>query len=173
MDFFDAVEKRYSHKEKFLSDAVPLDKLELIAKAGLAAPTGINSQCVKIVILPNKESVKPLCDVFPTDGLLTAPAALCLLTEGSGQTGFKNFETEDYSAAASNMLLAITALGYASVWLDSPYFKEENQTKALSVLGAPEGYRLHVVLPVGLPDGEGTRRNKLPFTERVFYKKFG
>jgi nitroreductase len=79
---------------------------------------------------------------------------------------------EDYSAAAAQMLLAATALGYVSLWLDSPYFDEDKQKAALAILGAPESYHLRVVLPIGLPDGEGSRRSKMPFEERVSYKKF-
>ena len=171
MNIFEAIEKRYSHKERFLPDSVPLKDLELIAKAGLAAPTGNNSQCVRLVILPDRASLQPLCDVSPTEGMLTAPAAIAVLTDSSVQTGKWNFEMEDYSAAAAQMLLAVTALGYVSVWLDSPYFDEEKQKAALKVLGAPEGYHLRVVLPVGLPDGEGKRRSKMAFNERVFYNK--
>jgi nitroreductase len=171
MDFFEVVDKRYSHKEGFLPDAVPLEILERIAKAGLAAPTGINSQCVKLVILPDRKSLQPLCDVAPTIGMQTAPAAIALLTDCSGQ-GKYNFEVEDYAAAAENMLLAAVALGYASLWLDSPYFDEDKQKAALKVLNAPEGFHLRVVLPVGLPDGEGSRRSKLPFSERMCYGRF-
>jgi nitroreductase len=173
MDFFEAVEKRYSHKGKFLPDAVPIEKLELIAKAGLAAPTAMNCQCVRLIILPDRKALQPLCDVSPTDGLLTAPAAIAVLTDGSTQTGNHNFELDDYSAATENMLLAVTALGYVSLWLDSPYFDEQKQKAALAVLGAPKGYHLRVVLPVGLPDGPGARREKVPFSERVSYGRFG
>jgi nitroreductase len=151
MDFFEAVEKRYSHKENFLPVAVPLNDLERIAKAGLAAPTGMNSQCVRLVILSNKEAVKPLAEIAPTLGMLTAPAAIAVLTDSSTQTGQFNFELEDYSAAAAHMLLAATALGYVSLWLDSPFFDSEKQKAALAILGAPEGYHLRVVLPIGLP----------------------
>jgi len=177
MDLFEAIEKRYSHKEKFLPDAVPLEALERIAKAGLAAATGMNTQCVRLIILPDREAIQPLCDVAPTDGMTTAPAAIAVLTDSSMQKAPKgelyNFEMEDYSAAAENMLLAAVALGYASLWLDSPYFDDEKQKAALEVLGAPEGYSLRVVLPIGLPDGYGTRREKLSFDERVSYKSFG
>ena len=168
MDFFQAIAERYSHKERFLPDAVPLESLRLIAKAGLAAPTGNNTQCVKLIILPDREALQPLCDVSPTEGMRTAPAAIALLTDPSAQVGRYNFEVEDYAAAATSMLLAITALGYASVWLDSPYFDETVQKAALRVLGAPRGHHLRAVLPVGLPDGPGSRRAKLPFHERVF-----
>jgi len=173
MEFFEAVEKRYSHKERFLSDSVPLSVLEQIAKAGLAAPTGNNSQYVRLVILPDNESIKPLHDISPHDGLLSAPAAIAVLTDPSAQMYQWNFAVEDYSAAATQMLLAATALGYVSLWLDSPYFDEGKQKAAVAVLGAPENYHLRVVLPIGLPDGEGNRRSKMAFEERVSYKKFG
>jgi len=173
MEFFEVIEKRYSHKERFLPDGVPLTDLEKIAKAGLAAPTGGNSQYVRLIILPDREVLQPLCDVSPTEGLLTAPCAIALLTDPNAHRVQWNFEMEDYSAAAAQMLLAATALGYVSLWLDSPYFDEEKQKLAKKVLGAPESYKLRVVLPIGLADGEGSRREKMTFNERVSYRRFG
>ncbi|MCL2662579.1 MAG: nitroreductase family protein [Oscillospiraceae bacterium] len=171
MDYFNTVEKRYSHKERFLPDAVPLASLESIAKAGLAAPTGYNSQCVKLVILKNREEVQPLCDIVQTEGLLTAPAAIAVLTDSEAHQNEHNFELEDYAAAATQMLLAATALGYVSLWLDSPFFDENNQKAALNALGASSRYHLRVLLPIGLPEGTGSRRNKQSFDERVYYGK--
>lgn len=173
MDFFEVIEKRYSHKEKFLPNAVPLKDLELIAKTGVDAPSGSNSQCVRLIILPDREAIQPVCNIAPTAGLTTAPAAIAVLTDSSTQKGEVKFELEDYSAAVENMLLAAVALGYESLWLDFPWFNADNQKAALAVLGAPEGYRLRAVLPIGLPDGPGSRREKLPFSERVSYGKFG
>ena len=171
MDYFTTVEKRYSHKERFLPDTVPLSTLESIAKAGLAAPTGYNSQCVKLIILKNRDEVQPLNDIVKMEGLRTAPAAIAVLTDSKAHQNEYNFELEDYSAAATQMLLATTALGYVSVWLDSPFFNEDNQKAALKALGASERYHLRVLLPIGLPDGDGLRRDKLSFDERVYYGK--
>jgi len=173
MDFFEAVEKRYSHKELFLPDSVPVKDLEKIAQAGLLAPTGNNSQYVRLVILPDNASLMPLHDISPHEGLKSAPAAIAVLTDPSAQMYQWNFAKEDYSAAATQMLLAATALGYVSLWLDSPYFDEEKQKAAIKVLGAPESYHMWVVLPIGLPKGEGKRREKMPFLERVSYGRFG
>jgi len=190
MEFFEVIEKRYSHKERFSSDPVPLKDLEMIAKAGLAAPTGNNSQCVRLIILPDKEAIKPLYDASPSEILLSAPSAIALLTGSPARTEKYNFEIEDYSAAAAQMLLAATALGYVSLWLDSPYFEEDKQKAALSALGAPNpspsykaeevrerdslssGYSLRVVLPVGYPEGAAKRRSKLSFEQRVSYNLF-
>ena len=169
MEFFEAVNKRYSHKERFLPDIVPDAILEQIAAAGLAAPTGNNSQCVKLVILRSRDEVQKLGDIVKTEALTTAPAAIAVLTDSEGHRAPYNFEVEDYSASATQMLLAATAMGYVSLWLDSPFFDEKSQKEALSVLGASERYHLRVVLPIGLPDGEGSRRSKLSFEERVSY----
>jgi hypothetical protein len=175
MDIFEAIGKRYSHKEAFKPDPVPLKDLEKIARAGLTAPSGGNSQCVRLVILPDRKSLDPLHEISPNvTGLQTAPAAIAVLTDGSTQQGKFNFELEDYAAATENMLLAATALGYGSLWLDFPYFSSEtNQTAACAYLEAPESYRLRVVVLIGKPDGPGTRRDKIPYEERLSYGKFG
>jgi nitroreductase len=170
MDIFEAFDARYSHKEGFLPNAVPAEDLERIAKAGLAAPSGVNRQAVRLVILSNRAALAPLCAVAPTIGLETAPAAIAVLTDRAVTPADAfNFEKEDYSAATENMLLAATALGYVSLWLDSPYFDAEKERAARAVLGASDDYRLWAVLPIGKPDGTGSRREKLPFEQRVFY----
>jgi len=174
MNLFDAMERRYSHKEGFLPDPVPLADLEKIAKAGLSAPTGVNRQIVQLIILPDRAALDPVNAVTPRVGLTTAPAAIAVITDSShSQPGRMNFEKEDYSAAVASMLLAATALGYVSLWLDSPFFDPANEKAVLDVLGVPEGFRLWAVLPVGKPDGEGSRREKMPFDARVSYGRYG
>ncbi|MCL1843322.1 MAG: nitroreductase family protein [Defluviitaleaceae bacterium] len=174
MNIFEAFEKRYSHKEAFLPEAVPLADLEKIAKAGIEAPSGGNTQSVRLVILPDRAALAPVCEASPTIGLETAPAAIAVLTDKTviSPVGF-SFEKEDYAAAVENMLLAATAIGYSSLWLDSPYFDPEKEKKARAVLSAPDTYRLWAVLPVGKPKGDGSRREKMPFESRVSYGKFG
>ena len=174
MDMFTAIENRYSHKESFLSDPVPPEDLEKIAKAGLAAPSGVNRQTVKLVILPDRVAVKALFAVASTQGIETAPAAIAVFTDQSlcPADGI-SFEKEDYSAAVENMLLAITALGYASLWLDSPFYDPKKQQAAKDLLSAPKEAHLWAVLPIGKPDGPGSRREKLPYEARLWYNRYG
>jgi len=137
LNLFQAIETRYSHKETFLPNPIPLADLQRIAHSGLAAPSGDNSQQVKLVILPDRAAVEPFYGIHQNKALQTA-----------------------------------TALGYASLWLDSPFFDEGKQQAALALLNAPKTCHLYALLPVGLPNGEGTRREKLPYEERLFYGKF-
>ncbi|MCL1881903.1 MAG: nitroreductase family protein [Oscillospiraceae bacterium] len=172
MNFFEIIEKRYSHKGRFLSTPVPREKLVQIASAGLSAPTGMNLQCVKLVILPDRQAVQPLCDIAPTEGTLTAPAAIVVFTDKTTQNWKMDFQIEDYSAATENMLLAATALGYVALWLDSPYFPADKQKALCDLLNAPANYQLRTVIPIGLPDGECLKREKMPFDERVWFGEF-
>ena len=174
MNLFKAIEERYSHKERFLPDSVPLADLEQIAKAGLAAPSGVNRQTVHLVILPDREALDPISALTPHMGLNTAPAAIAVLTDTTITPSDRpNFEKEDYSAAVENMLLAATALGYASLWLDSPYFDADAQKAAKDIMGVPvDNFHLWAVLPIGKPDGKGTRRGKLPYEMRISYRRF-
>jgi len=172
MDFFEAVSARYSHKQRFLSDPVPREHLIQIARAGLAAPTGGNSQSVELIILDDRAAFEEVCEVTSTEGLRSAPAGIVVMTNRKTQTSEDNFEKEDYSAAVENMLLAATALGYASLWLDSILFDPEKAARARAVLGAPEEMTMWAILPIGKPDGEGARRAKKPYSERLSYNHY-
>jgi len=173
MDYFDAVKSRYTHKELFLSDPVPRRHLDMIAHAGLAAPSGGNAQSVSLIVVDDKEVLTRLCAIAATDGLRSAPAAIAVMSDPSTQSAGSNFMVEDYSAATENMLLAATALGYGAVWLDYLLMDRSVQLAYLKVLGAPESYLLPIIIPIGKPDGEGSRRVKKPFGERMSYNRFG
>ena len=176
MDFFEISTKRYSHKGKYLAEAVPLSDLEKIAQSGIEAPCGNNRQSIRLIILPDRAAVAPLHAAVPAgQPMETAPAAIAVLTDGTVPRVLPqiDFDKEDYAAAVENMLLAAVSLGYVSVWLDSPYWSEEKQSAALKALGAPDTHHLWAVLPIGKPDGEGARREKIPYAERVFYGTYG
>ncbi|MCL2364745.1 MAG: nitroreductase family protein [Defluviitaleaceae bacterium] len=173
MDFFDVVHARYSHKEHFLPDAVPLADLEKIAHAGLAAPNGANRQLVRLVILPDRAAIDPAAAIINHGGFNTAPAAIAILTTDDSPAEHISFEKEDYSAALENMLLAATAMGYAALWLDYPWIDAQNQRCVKEALGIPENYRLWATMPIGKPDGPGSRRQKMPPEARIFYRQYG
>jgi len=173
MDFFDVVNARYSHKERFLPDAVPLADLEKIAHAGLTAPNGANRQLVRLVLLPDRAAVDPVAAIINHGGLNTAPAAIAILTTDGSPANEISFEKEDYSAALENMLLAATAMGYAALWLDYPWIDAQNQRRVKEALAIPQEYQLWATMPLGKPDGPGSRRGKMPAEERIFYSRYG
>ena len=71
-----------------------------------------------------------------------------------------------------NMLLAITGLGYASVWIDGWLRREDRAVTIAKMLGIPETKTIRVLLPIGVAAEEGKRPVKKPFEERAFFNKY-
>jgi nitroreductase len=56
---------------------------------------------------------------------------------------------EDGAAAVQNMLIASTALGYGSCWVEGDMLPHEEEFEAL--LGIPKEKRLFTLVPIGVP----------------------
>ena len=84
-----------------------------------------------------------------------------------------SFEKEDCSAAVENMLLAITALGYATCWVDGVLRSEGRAEKLGEILNVPEGRCVQVVLPVGVPKEKWQQKEKKAFDERAWFNRCG
>jgi nitroreductase len=65
---------------------------------------------------------------------------------------------EDGAAAVENMLIASTALGYGSCWLEGYTLLREEEFKAL--LGVPAQKRLLTLIPIGVPVEWPTKHKK-------------
>ena len=83
------------------------------------------------------------------------------------------FAVQDSAAAIENMLLTITALGYASCWIEGHITDADEQGKRMAeILGVPEDYSLICVLPVGIPLDEQKLARKRPFELRAWFNGF-
>ena len=78
------------------------------------------------------------------------------------------FWLEDGSAAIQNILLAATALGYGSCWLEGWTLRFEDQFKQL--LNVPVEKRLLTLIPLGVPE-EWPTREKKPLSEILYWEK--
>jgi nitroreductase len=71
------------------------------------------------------------------------------------------------------MLLSITALGYASVWIDGWLRLEGRAEKIGELIGLPKGKIVRIILPIGIPEDEYRQPQKKPFKERAWFNKYG
>jgi nitroreductase len=143
-------------------------------EAGLAAPSGCNTQTTSLIGLDDAEVIKSVAACFGSSGFASAPAAICVLTQRIPGYADVYFNVQDYAAAIENILLAVTALGYASCWVEGQITgnarDNENMRAALSV---PKDYGLVAYLPIGLPVKDASPARKKPFEERAWFNGFG
>ena len=172
MDFFECIQKRYSYRGPYKNTPVPREDLEKIIKAGLAAPSGCNKQTTSFVGLDDLKILNSIAELLNKNGFegKKAPAGICVLTRRIPAYADFYFNVQDYAAAIENILLAITALGYASCWIEGHITENtETQKQIAKLLNIPEKYIVVAFLPVGVQEKEGKRPSYKSFSERAWY----
>ena len=172
MDIFECLQKRYSYRGAYTRTPVPREDLEKILSAGLAAPSGCNRQTTSLIAVDDPKLLGSITELVKKNGFKgeNPPAGICVLTQKIPGYADKYFNVQDYSAAIENMLLAITALGYASCWIEGQVTADaETQEKTAKLLKIPADYTVVAFLPVGVPDKETKRPAYKPFSERAWF----
>jgi len=172
MELFEAIAKRHSYRGPYKDKPVPRRDLERIVEAGLAAPSGKNVQTTSFVVVDDPGLVERISSMHSSNkAVQQARAFIACLVDVCPEAVYEgyHFQIEDCAAAVENMLLAITALGHASVWIDGWLRWGGHAEKIGSLLGVPEGKIIRVLLPVGVPAEERQQPEKLPFSERAWF----
>jgi nitroreductase len=175
-DIFECIQKRYSYRGAYVNTPIPRENLEKIIKAGLAAPSGCNKQTTSIIGLDDQQILDSITNLIKKNGFegKPAPAGICILTQEIPGYADVYFNIQDYSAAIENMLLAITALGYASCWIEGQITEStETQKQIASLLNIPADYIVVGFLPIGIPENEGKRPLYKLFSQRAWYNIYG
>ena len=171
MDFFDVVNKRGSYRGAFENKAVPDEDIRKILEPALKAPSGYNMQSTSFVVVTDGSLRKQISELMPSEATETAPVIIVVVSQRIEADGYC-FETEDYGAATEAICLGVTAMGYATVWMDGDTNTDGNSEKIGELLGLPEGRRVRTILPVGLPVKEVKQNSKKSYEERVSYNHF-
>jgi nitroreductase len=141
MDALEAIRKRRSVR-KFTGDIVPREDLEKIVDAGRLAATGSNRQPWEFIVVTDRELKDQLTSIGKW--MKKAGAIIAVVVDP-----YSRWWLEDGSAAIENMLIASTALGYGSCWVEGDALPLEEEFKI--ILSIPKGKRLLALVPVGVP----------------------
>jgi nitroreductase len=161
MDALEAIRKRRSVR-KYTGDPIPRADLETIVDAGRLAATGGNRQGWDFVVVTERETIDAL--KVAAAWMEKAGAILAVVMDASSR-----WWVEDGSAAIENMLIASTALGYGSCWLEGWTLPHEDAFKEL--LGVPEEKRLLTLIPIGVPVAWPAREKK-PLDEVIHWERY-
>ena len=158
---------------KYKDQPVEQEKIDIMLKAAMAAPTAMNLQPWHFIVITDKETIGLLSGKRPTNApLLIAVCGNTDKTTGpDGKMKLPDFWVEDVSAATENLLLAAHAQGLGAVWT-GVYPAMERVSEVANVLNCPQNIVPVAVVCIGYPDESPEPKNK--FTEEnISYNKFG
>jgi len=143
----DAIYCRRSIRE-YTAEDVPPDQLHEIIRAGCWAPSGLNNQPWRFVVIRDAAVRRRLADQTHYGHIiLAAPALIAVYLDPAAMYN----DVKDHQAAGAciqNMLLATEALGLGAVWLGQIL---QNKDQVNTILDLPPHLDLMAVLAVGHP----------------------
>ncbi len=143
----DAIYRRRSVRQ-FTADPVDEKTVLEIIRAGTWAPSGLNNQPWRFVIIRSPEKRAALADLTKYGEIIRqAPVVIAVFIDKEAMY----HEVKDHQAIGAciqNMLLAIYSLGLGGVWLGEIL---KNAQKVRELLELPENLELMAVVALGHP----------------------
>ncbi len=148
----------------FRQDPVPKSLIEELIDCARLAPTAINIQPWEFVVVTSPNTLRKIAETTDHGRFIAdAPACVVVLCRDT------KYFLEDGSAATENILLAAHALGLGACWVagdKKPYAGEIGR-----LIGAPDGYRLISLIPVGYP-AEQPDKSKRPLADVLHWERY-
>jgi len=148
--------RHYSNRK--ISD----EQMETILRAGMAAPSGMNLQPWRFIVIRNRKILDNLGKELPYAKMLyqaDGAIVVCGDLDNSKNKDLQKLWIQDCSASSENILLAITSLGLAGLWT-AVYPYKDRITIVEKYCKLPENIVPLNVIPIGYPTEEYSSKNK-------------
>ncbi len=169
MDVIEAIKSRRSVRE-FTDDDVDDTALEEIIDAGRWAPSGLNNQAWRFIIIRDIGTKEELCGLTHYGTIIKNAHVLIAVFLDRNEMYDRTKDVQSIGACIQNMLLAIHSMGLGAVWLGEILKKKEGVN---SVLRAPDSYELMAVVALGHPVNKKRVSERKELSHLVFREKFG
>lgn len=158
MDLFEAMDNRRSVR-KYTEQPVTDELLNRVLEAARVAPSWVNSQCWRLVVIRDPLVKEKIAGATPEGNpsrkaLTQAPVLIAACAEkglsgyikGSPATSLGDWYMFDLALAIGQLTLAAHALGLGTVHVGLI-----DVDKVAEILGLPENFQFVEVLPLGYP----------------------
>lgn len=163
MDALEALRTRRSVRT-YEKRPVSKEDLETLVDCGRLAATARNAQPWEFIVVTEDEVLRSLAKLADNGKFIAeAPACIAVFCEDS------DYYLEDGCAATQNILVAACALGLASCWVAGD--RKPYAEKVCALLGAPAGYKLISLIPVGYSSEKPTPV-KRPLEDVIHWEHF-
>jgi nitroreductase len=156
---------------KYTGQPVELEKLDLLLKAGMAAPSAMNCRPWEFIVVTDPEKLAQFRKrlIF---GDRNAPAAIVVCGNPglSSNPAANMFWVQDCSAAAQNILIAAVGLGLGTVWIGVHPVAEFVRT-VRKIMSIPKKVTPLCIIYVGYPEAQKPARTQYD-EQRVHRQKY-
>jgi nitroreductase len=149
MDFRELIEKRYSVRA-YRPDPVPEETLERVLNAARLAPTAVNRQPFRIIVVETADAKQALARVYHRSWFVQAPLVLAVVGVASeawtrGFDGVR-YHIVDATIAMDHLVLAAANEGLGTCWVCN-----FNPAEAREMLSLPPDVEPVAFTPLGYP----------------------
>ena len=142
---------------KFTDKKIAKEDLEVLCKAALCAPSGMDKQTWQFTVVADTEKIQALAQAVGKaldreNYNMYKPAALIIPSNARDSL----WGMEDNACALENIFLAAHALGIGSVWVNQVrHCCDEPEIRSiLTAWGIPEDHVVYGIAALGYQDGE-------------------
>ena len=154
----------------FLNQPIEPEKIELLLKAAMAAPSAGNLREWRLIAVTQRPLLEKLAKVSPYAGCAAkAPLAIVVLGDLSGVKHSEYWE-QDLGACTQNLLLEAQHLGLGAVWLGVAPLAERMEA-VTELFDLPKQVRPFAIVAVGYPAEVPAPRERWE-PEKAFYNGY-
>lgn len=167
-----ALDNIFSRKSvrSYTDQPVSQEQVETILKAAMAAPSGMNAQPWRFVVVREQATKDKLAIGF-NKMIAKAPVVIVVCGKTTNKLGGTNNNwTADCAAATENLLLAVEAIGLGAVWT-ACYPYDERMSPTIEALGLPDNVKPYCIVPIGYPAGKDKPKDKWK-PDNIHYEKW-
>ncbi len=160
----DTLKTIFSRKSvrSYKDEPVPKEKIEMLVRAGMAAPTAVDKRPWEFIVITDKKLLNRLSDALPYARMAKqAAAGIVVAGDTKKQWGGRDsvYWIMDCSAASENILLAAESMGLGAVW--TAIYPENGRAEAVrNILGLPAHIVPLNLIPIGVPQGAEKPKDK-------------
>jgi len=159
----DAIKSRRSIRE-FTDDPVSVESLRLIVEAGIWAPSGLNNQPWRFVIISDYGVRKKISELTHYSHIVLAAHALIAVYLDVGAMYDDTKDHQSAGACIQNMLLAAEELGLGAVWLGQIL---KNKKRVNALLKLDEDLDLMAIIALGYPQHRNQQSQRKSLAEFI------
>lgn len=172
MEFSELAKTRYSLR-KFSDKEIEKEKLDKVLEAARVAPTAVNFQPQRILVLNSKDCFEKMQQC--TKYAFNAPKYLIICYD-SDKSWKRDIDNKDYGETDAAIAATHIILQAAELGLGTCFVGVFDPTLLCESFNIPQSYIPTAIIPIGYPAEDAhpahLHEKRLDISETVFYDKF-